>query len=152
MFFWWKLILRCSRVHGSAATLTNSAACASHERVLGPRELWSDAYSIILAVFGIRHGSHGETGMVSRTAARSPPPTRAGGQDDGSYTNSLKIYNIYILYVKCQSQRVALQFLIVPMSMIRFDLAMWRTNPAMPSQGIVDRMPGWSYKSIFSTT
>ena len=29
--------------------------------------------------------------MVARTAARSPPPTRAGGQDDGSYTNSLKL-------------------------------------------------------------
>ena len=32
----------------------------------------------------------GATEVVSRTAARSPPPTRAGGQDDGSYTNSLK--------------------------------------------------------------
>ena len=36
-------------------------------------------------------GAMGATGMVSRTAARSPPPTRAGGQDDGSYTNSLKL-------------------------------------------------------------
>jgi len=35
-------------------------------------------------------GSTGEAEMASRTAARSPPPTRAGGQDDGSYTNSLK--------------------------------------------------------------
>ena len=58
--------------------------------VLGPRELSSDAYSSILAVFGIRHRSHGDGEMVARTAARSPPPTRAGGQDDGSYTNSLK--------------------------------------------------------------
>ena len=37
-------------------------------------------------------GATGATGMVSRTAARSPPPTRAGGQDDGSYTNSLQLY------------------------------------------------------------
>ena len=36
-------------------------------------------------------GATGETEMVARTAARSPPPTRAGGQDDGSYTNSLKL-------------------------------------------------------------
>ena len=35
-------------------------------------------------------GAAGSTEVVSRTAARSPPPTRAGGQDDGSYTNSLK--------------------------------------------------------------
>ncbi len=30
--------------------------------------------------------------VVSSTAARTPPSTRAGGQDDGSYTNSLKLY------------------------------------------------------------
>ena len=35
-------------------------------------------------------GETGETEMVSRTLARSPPSTHAGGQDDGSYTNSLK--------------------------------------------------------------
>ncbi len=35
-------------------------------------------------------GAVGTSEVVSRTAARSPPPTRAGGQDDGSYTNSLK--------------------------------------------------------------
>ena len=35
-------------------------------------------------------GATGVTGMVSKTVARTPPPTRAGGQDDGSYTNSLK--------------------------------------------------------------
>ena len=28
--------------------------------------------------------------VVSKTAARTPLPTHAGGQDDGSYTNSLK--------------------------------------------------------------
>ena len=36
-------------------------------------------------------GAAGTGEVVSRTAARSPPPTRAGGQDDGSYTNSLKL-------------------------------------------------------------
>ncbi len=35
-------------------------------------------------------GAMGTSEVVSRTAARSPPPTRAGDQDDGSYTNSLK--------------------------------------------------------------
>ena len=35
-------------------------------------------------------GATGVTEVVSRTAAQSPPSTRAGGQDDGSYTNSLK--------------------------------------------------------------
>ena len=32
-----------------------------------------------------------EPEMVAATAARSLPSTRAGGQDDGSLTNSLKI-------------------------------------------------------------
>ena len=36
-------------------------------------------------------GATGATELVSKTVARTPPPTRAGGQDDGSYTNSLKI-------------------------------------------------------------
>ena len=36
-------------------------------------------------------GETGETEMVSKTVAQTPPPTHAGGQDDGSYTNSLKI-------------------------------------------------------------
>ena len=35
-------------------------------------------------------GETGETEVVSKTAARTPLPTYAGGQDDGSYTNSLK--------------------------------------------------------------
>ena len=38
-------------------------------------------------------GATGATGageVVARPAARTPHPTRAGGQDDGSYTNSLK--------------------------------------------------------------
>ena len=29
--------------------------------------------------------------VVSRPATRTPHPTRTGGQDDGSYTNSLKL-------------------------------------------------------------
>ena len=32
-----------------------------------------------------------EAEVVARGAAQGPPPTRAGGQDDGSYTNSLKL-------------------------------------------------------------
>ena len=39
-------------------------------------------------------GAAGATGVpevVSRTVARTPPPTHAGGQDDGSYTNSHKL-------------------------------------------------------------
>ena len=43
-------------------------------------------------------GAAGEREMASRTAARSPPPTRAGGQDDGSYTNSLKLSNLVELH------------------------------------------------------
>ena len=38
-------------------------------------------------------GATGATGageVVAGSAARTPHPTRAGGQDDGSYTNSLK--------------------------------------------------------------
>ncbi len=37
-------------------------------------------------------GTTGGTEVVSKTVARTPPPTHAGGQDDSSYTNSLKIY------------------------------------------------------------
>ncbi len=35
-------------------------------------------------------GATEATEVVSRTVARTPSPTHAGGQDDGSYTNSLK--------------------------------------------------------------
>ncbi len=35
-------------------------------------------------------GAAGATEVVSSTVGRTPPPTHAGGQDDGSYTNSLK--------------------------------------------------------------
>ncbi len=37
-------------------------------------------------------GATGAVEVMSRTAARSLPPTRAGGQDDGTYMNSLKLY------------------------------------------------------------
>ena len=33
--------------------------------------------------------------QVSESAAQTLPSTRAGGQDDGSYTNSLKITRTY---------------------------------------------------------
>ena len=42
-------------------------------------------------------GATGATGatdsgeVVSKPAPQTPPPTHAGGQDDGSYTNSLKL-------------------------------------------------------------
>ena len=39
-------------------------------------------------------GGGGEGEVVARGAAQGPPPTRAGGQDDGSYTNSLKLGRI----------------------------------------------------------
>ena len=35
-------------------------------------------------------GAAGVPEVVSRTVARTPPSTHAGGQGDGSYTNSLK--------------------------------------------------------------
>ena len=37
-------------------------------------------------------GATGAGEVVAGSAARTPHPTRAGGQDDGSYTNSLKLY------------------------------------------------------------
>ncbi len=49
------------------------------------------------SVFGIRNrrrGRHGIRGIRrsgAKTAAPTPPPTHAGGQDDGSFTNSLKL-------------------------------------------------------------
>ena len=42
-------------------------------------------------------GATGEGEVVSKTAPQTPPPTHAGGQDDGSYTNSLKLYIICYL-------------------------------------------------------
>ena len=40
-------------------------------------------------------GDAGEAEVVSKPAPQTPPPTHAGGQDDGSYTNSLK-YGVFI--------------------------------------------------------
>ena len=37
--------------------------------------------------------------VVSRTVPRSPPSTRAGGQDDGSYTNSIKQKVLEIMWL-----------------------------------------------------
>ena len=37
-------------------------------------------------------GAAGEGEVVSKPAPQTPPPTHAGGQDDGSYTNSLKLF------------------------------------------------------------
>ena len=38
--------------------------------------------------------SRGSSGSGVKTCGSEPHPTRAGGQDDGSYTNSLKLYVI----------------------------------------------------------
>ena len=46
--------------------------------------------SAFLALEAEVTGATGATEVVSKTAARTPLPTHAGGQDDGSYTNSLK--------------------------------------------------------------
>jgi len=48
-------------------------------------------------------GSHGSHEVVSRTATRSPLPTRAGGQDDGSYTHSPKLdyISLHIFWTFC---------------------------------------------------
>ena len=43
----------------------------------------------------------GVTEVVSRPATRTPHPTRTGGQDDGSYTNSLKSW-IFVIFVVFQ--------------------------------------------------
>ena len=42
----------------------------------------------------------GGTEVVARPAARNPYPTRAGGKDDGSYTNSLKSYHIISYHIQ----------------------------------------------------
>ena len=43
-------------------------------------------------------GDAGTSEVVSKTAPQTPPPTHAGGQDDGSYTNSLKLNKAELLY------------------------------------------------------
>ena len=49
-------------------------------------------FSTVLCSCVLSRGSRGTREVVARPAARTPHPTRAGGQDDGSYTNSLKKY------------------------------------------------------------
>ena len=44
-------------------------------------------------------GDAGDAEVVSRTVTQTPPPTHAGGQDDGSYTNSLKLN-----YITCSDK------------------------------------------------
>ena len=46
-----------------------------------------EAFSVL---WGFARGATGGGEVLSRTAARTPHPTHAGDQDDGSYTNSLK--------------------------------------------------------------
>ena len=71
--------------------------------ILGPRPgFWDLASSEVTriaarsAFLELGTGATGAAGaaesgeVVARPAARTPHPTRAGGQDDGSYTNSLK--------------------------------------------------------------
>ena len=48
------------------------------------------ARSTLLELAGDATGAAGAAEVVSRTLAWSPPPTHVGGQDDDSYTNSLK--------------------------------------------------------------
>ena len=43
-------------------------------------------------------GSSGSAGNGGRTAGPNLPSTRAGGQDGGSYTNSLKLSKIHIFH------------------------------------------------------
>ena len=62
----------------------------SEKSAWGPRELRSHAYSDKICVFGTRRGSPGRRGSGVKNCGSDPHPTRAGGQDDGSYTNSLK--------------------------------------------------------------
>ena len=48
------------------------------------------ARSAFLELVAAATGATGAAEVVSRTVAQTPPPMHAGGQDDGSYTNSLK--------------------------------------------------------------
>ena len=42
-------------------------------------------------------GIDGSDGSGAKMVAQTPPPTHAGGQDDGSYTNSLKLGSLRLL-------------------------------------------------------
>ena len=52
----------------------------------GERPLWEHATAATEAL-----GAMGAGEVVSRTVSRSPPYTSAGGQDDGSHTNSREL-------------------------------------------------------------
>lgn len=67
-----KVFWRCSRLHGSAATLTKPAACAKLEKPLLVSGLSSTAYSK-------KNKSAEPPDHVSEAAARDQPTTRAGG-------------------------------------------------------------------------
>ncbi len=86
VFFCRKLISRCSRVHGSAATLTNCRACAQLEEALLGSGLSSSAYGNKNTILGTGPGARGSPRQpgyqVSWTAARDHPTTRASGQHD----------------------------------------------------------------------
>ena len=56
-----------------------------------PRELSSAMPAHKICVLGTRDGIRGIRRSGGRTRGSDPHPTRAGGQDDGSYTNSLKL-------------------------------------------------------------
>ena len=47
--------------------------------------------SLFSSLLELAAGAAGATEVVARPAGRTPHPTCAGGQDDGSYTNSLKL-------------------------------------------------------------
>ena len=66
----------CSHLHGSAATLTNPAACAQHGSVAGGRELRSHAYSINICVFGTPDGS--DRSGVKNCCSDPPSHTHRG--------------------------------------------------------------------------
>ena len=48
-------------------------------------------FTVIMSLPEFCTGSTGSSGNGGRTAGPNLPSTRAGGQDDGSYTNSLKL-------------------------------------------------------------
>ena len=47
--------------------------------------------SLKIPILELYMGAAGAAEVVSKTVTRTPPSTRAGGQDYGSYTNSLKL-------------------------------------------------------------
>ena len=86
------MLWECGRPLGPAAPPTTSHAASIHIK-----KLIFSFFRSLSTKSGLREhetaemGEAGETEVVSRTVARSQPSTHAGGQDDGSYTNSLKL-------------------------------------------------------------